>query len=108
MIKFPTTLTPVPELTGYFWDVKTHKLYSIKVGGVLRELKVQRGKAYRGYNRNSKVKIGELYYGLSHRGIHCPFRVRDLKKLTLVDYDVPVFDRPANSEVIPLKDAQST
>jgi hypothetical protein len=107
MIKFPATLTPVPKLPGYFWDVKSHKLYSIKVGGVLRELKVQRCKSYRGCNRFSKVKVGELYYGLSHRGQSRSTPVRHLKKLTLVDYDVPVIDYIAKSAVVPLKEEQS-
>jgi hypothetical protein len=107
MIKFPATLTPVPKLPGYFWDVNSHKLYSIKVGGVLRELKVQRCKAYRGCNRFSKVKVGELYYGLSHRGRSMPTPVRDLKKLALVDYDVPVIDYIAKSAAVPLKEEQS-
>jgi hypothetical protein len=38
MIHLPSTLTPVPRYPGYFWDVKSHKMFSLKVGGELREM----------------------------------------------------------------------
>jgi hypothetical protein len=38
MIYLPATLTPVPRYPGYFWDVKSHKMFSLKVGGELREM----------------------------------------------------------------------
>jgi hypothetical protein len=109
MIKFPATLTPVPKLPGYFWDVETHKLYSIKVGGVLREMKVHRLHPCVRFGRFSKIKLkaGELYYSLSHQGHSRAMPVRDLKKLTLVDYDVPVIDYIAKHVSVPLKEEQS-
>jgi hypothetical protein len=97
MITFPNDLTPVPDFPGYFWDVTEHKLYSIKVGGVLRELKVQRMWAsvyhYGGGRRFSKLKVGQLYYNLSHKGIGHPTAVGDLKKLKLTDYAIPQIKR---------------
>ena len=110
MIKFPATLTPVPKLPGYFWDVNSHKLYSIKIGGVLREMKVQRLHPCNHYSRFSKgkPKIGDLYYSLSHHGRHQPMPVRELKKLTLVDYDVPVIDCTVKHVSVPLKEEQGT
>tara|TARA_R110000850_G_scaffold519_1_gene3164 strand:- start:3427 stop:3729 length:303 start_codon:yes stop_codon:yes gene_type:complete len=93
MIKFPATLTPVPKLPGYFWDVESHKLYSIKVGGVLRELKMQYVNRYTTqYRRFSKFRQGEKHYSLSKEGRTHIMLVRDLKKLTLVDYTMPVID----------------
>ncbi len=100
MIKFPATLTPVPKLPGYFWDVEKHKMYSIKVGGVLRELKVQRQVGYFGYNRFSRVKFRELYYDLSHQGMSHRISVRELKKLEIVDYDVPVINLVIEKEKV--------
>ena len=38
MIKFPPQYTAT-KFPGYFWNVVDHKLYSIKVTGMLRELK---------------------------------------------------------------------
>jgi hypothetical protein len=96
MITFPNNLTPVSDFPGYFWDVMEHKLYSIKVGGVLRELKVQRmwaGVHRLGGRRFSKLKVGQLYYALSHNGISYPTTVKDLKKLKLTDYAIPQIKR---------------
>lgn len=39
MITLPNTLTAT-KYPGYFWDVNEQQLYSIKVGGVLRPLKI--------------------------------------------------------------------
>ena len=94
MIYFPRDLTPVPSYPGYFWDTKEHKLYSIKVGGVLRELKMRRvGPWMTSYSRFSKYRHGEKFYGLSREGRQQVMLVRDLKKLELVDYDMPVVNR---------------
>tara|TARA_R110000851_G_scaffold6382_1_gene26009 strand:+ start:976 stop:1275 length:300 start_codon:yes stop_codon:yes gene_type:complete len=92
MIRFPATLTPVPFRPGYFWDVDSHKLYSIKIGGVLRELKVQRLHPCAQAGRFAKIKTGELYYALSQQGYRRSISVKELKKLALVDYAMPVID----------------
>jgi hypothetical protein len=100
MIKFPATLTPVPTHPGYFWDIKSHKLYSIKVGGELRELKMRYVNRYTtGYRRFSKYRQGEKYYTLSREGCAHIMLVRHLTKLTLTDYDIPVVHRPAQIAV---------
>jgi hypothetical protein len=90
MIKFPATLTPVPKLPGYFWDVNSHKLYSIKIAGILRELKLQRFHPSFRYNRGTRLKPGDLYYALSHLGRRQYMPVSTLKKLKLLDYTMPV------------------
>lgn len=92
MIYFPATLTPVPFCPGYFWDVESHKLYSIKVGGVLRELKRKQlwaGVAHYYPRRHS----GEQYYSVSNKGRPRALFVEDLKRLELVHYDMPVINR---------------
>lgn len=94
MIYFPKDITAVPGCPGYFWDTVKHQLYSIKTGGVLRELKLQRIHGamlrYRGFQR---FTVGQPYYQVSVNGYRRYLAVSDLKKLTLVDYDIPVVSR---------------
>ncbi len=95
MIYLPSTLTPVPRYPGYFWDVKSHKMFSLKMGGELREMKERRVHPIllqRGYWRG-RLKVGDRYYQLSRNGRRRIMLVRDLKKLELVDYDIPVVMR---------------
>lgn len=95
MIYFPATLTPVPNYPGYFWDVESHKIYSLKVGGVLRELKRKRvHPAMFNYgNWHGRIAPGDLYYSLSKNGRSRVMLVKDLKRLELVHYDMPVINR---------------
>jgi len=98
MIYFPSTLTPVPYSPGYFWDVKKHKLFSIKVGGMLRELKMLRAHpAMFNYGRFTYSKgglsVGDPYYRVSVNGRYRYLTVASLKKLELVHYDMPVIER---------------
>lgn len=94
MIYFPATLTPVPASPGYFWDVQSHKLYSIKVGGVLRELRMRRlhGAAFQyGFSRfPGAMAVGDKYYTISVNGRRRHLSLKNLKKLELVHYDMPV------------------
>ena len=97
MIYFPITLTPIPNSPGYFWDVKSHKLYSIKVGGVLRELACRKlhwaahRNGYRGFPGG--MHIGDKHYVISVGGKRQYLPVTKLKKLKLVDYDIPIINR---------------
>jgi hypothetical protein len=63
----------------------------------LRELKVQRANRYQisalKVFRWKSAQQGELYYGLSRNGKSYVMFARDLKKLKLVDYDMPVVNR---------------
>lgn len=96
MIYFPDTLTPVPNCPGYFWDISSHKLFSLKIGGVLRELKVL--KAHPSMFRHNgarflPVDVGELYYRVSVNGRKRYLPVKSLKKLELVHYHMPIIKR---------------
>ena len=42
MIRFEYDLVQHPQFPGYFWSVLTKELYSIKVGGVLRKMKLNK------------------------------------------------------------------
>lgn len=95
MIYFPGTLTPVPRCQGYFWDVAKHKLFSLKLGGELREMKVQNlwaGVAHKFGRRHG----GEKYYRVSVNGRYRYLFIEDLKKLEIVHYDIPVVERDNN------------
>lgn len=92
MIYFPANLTPVPGTPGYFWNVETHKLYSLKVGGELREMK--RKKLWGGVaDRFPRHHKNAPYYTASHNGRTRYLFVADLKKLKLEHYDIPVVHR---------------
>lgn len=96
MIYFPDTLTPVPNSPGYFWDIKKQKLFSLKVGGVLRELKCRKlhpaAFNYRSF-RFTNIQPGDLVYQISVDGRHKYLTVRSLKKLEMVHYTMPVIER---------------
>lgn len=96
MIYFPATLTPVPNCQGYFWDVVKHKLYSVKVAGELRELKVRTlhpaAARYGGF-KWFKINVGDTYYVVSVKGRLRYLPVASLKKLELVHYDFPIVKR---------------
>lgn len=73
MVTFPENLVAI-KYSGYFWDVKEKKLYSIKVGGKLRQLKkldiwplIKYSKrAQWGKQRLSEEKY---YYKVSDKGV---------------------------------------
>ena len=91
MIYLPSTLTPVPRYTGYFWDVKHKKLFSLKAGGELREMTCRR--LWEGVAHRSHRRPGALYYAVSHKGQRRYLFVEDLMRLEYIDYDIPVVMR---------------
>jgi hypothetical protein len=92
MITFPNDLTPVPKFPGYFWDVVAHKLYSIKVGGVLREMTLRRANQFNA-NRWNGMRTGQLHYSLSREGFSHTVTVVNLKKLKMTDYAIPLINK---------------
>lgn len=67
---------------GYFWNIETQTLYSLKVGGVLREMK--RCKPNR-WNR-----WHEEGYRVSHEGRNRNLFMSYLTKLEPSDSEIPV------------------
>lgn len=53
MIIFPPNITPT-KYEGYYWDLTHHVLYSIKIGGKLRKLRIGSNSFY------PKVQRGEI------------------------------------------------
>jgi hypothetical protein len=87
-------MTPVPKCPGYFWDTVTHKLYSIKIGGVLREMRAYTAHPAMFRHRQVKgLKPGDVLYRASVDGLLVTLPVFRLKKLKLVDYAIPVINR---------------
>lgn len=61
-IRFPDGMQALKKYPGYFWDPVERKLYSIKVDGVLKPLKLQ-------YSSYMKRNYGvEYYYSISING----------------------------------------
>lgn len=98
MIYFPETLTPVPLCPGYFWDVKKEKLFSLKVGGVLKELAVKTGHQAMFRHPGATflgINVGDKFYKVSVNGRNRYLPVASLKKLEIVHYKMPVIERVA-------------
>jgi hypothetical protein len=99
MIHFPETFIPIIPFHGYYFDIHTEKVYSIKIKGVLRELKAQKFAHYHfEYVRRSpyNFKIGCTFWSFSHNGKthNVPLTyLRSIKGQT-GDYYIPVHDRP--------------
>ena len=80
MISFPNEFTAT-KLPGYFWNVKTQTLYSIKVSGILHELSKQKPNHWNHY-RNA--------YQVSHKGKTRYLDIDYLRSLKIVNSTIPV------------------
>lgn len=95
MISLPDTLTPVPRCPGYFWDTASHKLYSIKIGGVLKEMQIYTAHpAMFRFRQFNSLEPGDALYRASVNGRNVTLPVKKLKRLKLVDYTIPTVNRP--------------
>lgn len=56
MIKFPPEFTAL-IYPGYFWNVRDKKLYSVKVNGILKPLKLQRAHRYNHYVVGYQISV---------------------------------------------------
>lgn len=72
MVTFPPEYVAT-RLSGYFWNTRTQRLYSIKVSGVLRELKVTKP--------NKWNELSEPAYRVSDRGRRTYLFVPELIKI---------------------------
>lgn len=83
MVVLPFGFTAT-EFPGYFWDTRGHKLYSLKIGGELRPVKLVpiEQKWWNSHQR-------EDGYRISHKGTRRWLYVSKLKKLKVTDSVVP-------------------
>ena len=77
MVRFPSEYVKT-KFPGYYWNVETQELYTIKVTGVLRPMK--KHKAFCGYANGTFLDIKEGY-GISVNGIRRSLTVEYLKTL---------------------------
>jgi hypothetical protein len=66
-------------------------MFSLKVGGELREMRCQR--LWKGVAHKFTRRAGSKCYTVSKNGVRRTLFVKDLKRLELVDYDIPVVMR---------------
>lgn len=82
MVTLPLPFVAI-SYPGYFWNLSDHQLYSLKVGGVLRPLRLQRKNAYH----------EEDCYYISHEGQKFVINKSTLMVLEEKDSEIPVGER---------------
>lgn len=80
MITFPAELTAT-KYPGYYWNTQTKKLFSIKIGGELRELGLTRPNRFN--------KLNEPAYRVSVKGIRKNLSLTYLGKLEIKNSKIP-------------------
>lgn len=89
-LPLPFVATKFP---GYFWNLDTQALSSLKVGGVLRELRLKKG------NHFNHMPWGTKFYEVYHQGHRKILTVQSLEKLTAADSVIPVQENRAARRV---------
>ena len=79
MITFPSPFTAT-KFPGYFWNTETHTLFSIKVQGILRELKITQP--------NHWNNLREPAYRVSHNGRKRWLHIAYLESLDIEDSEI--------------------
>ena len=80
MVTLPPEFTAT-KYPGYFWNVKTQTLYSLKVGGVLREMKITHPNFFNKYFHG---------YRVCHKGYRRNLSIDYLEKLEIKDSRIPI------------------
>jgi len=83
MIVFPEGFVKT-KYEGYFWHVPTQHLYSIKIGGVLKALKLHQPWTI-GYQYTNGGNVLPLGFSVSVNGRKKRYALEDLKKLKATD-----------------------
>jgi len=84
MVILPVGFTAI-EYPGYFWNIKAKALYSIKVSGVLKELKR--------YKPNGFNHMNEDFYVVSVNGKRKVLSLSYLENLVIEDSEIEVVSR---------------
>jgi hypothetical protein len=80
MITFPRQFVAT-KYPGYFWNTTTHKLYTLKISGVLREMKITTPSKFNGLRCPS--------YRVSVEGYRCNLYLTELMTLKSFDSEIP-------------------
>lgn len=87
MITFPAPFVALEQYPGYFWNTNDQQLYTMKITGVLRPMKMTKGSMWVNNNKPG--------YMISHQGRKLYIWLQDLKNLKMVDSVIPVHvDKP--------------
>ena len=78
MIIFPYGFVST-KYPGYYWNVRTEKLSSVKIGGELREIKISKPNHWNKLYQTDKGAEGG--YRISHKGRRYWLYVTELKQL---------------------------
>jgi len=92
MITFPDTLT-MTKYPGYYWCTKRKKLFSIKIGGELRELRRRNITKIPRQKRPGIFLNNPYYYIVSVNGARHWLTLDYLLKLKRKDFELPLKER---------------
>jgi len=84
MITLPKEFTAIIKYPGYFWNIDSQTLWSIKINGVLKELKASNLSFSTSFRRFDKG------YFISHKGLRRFISLDSLKRTTYKDSVIPV------------------
>lgn len=82
-IEFPPYFRALKNLPGYFWHIEEKRLYSLKIGGVLRPLTLQK------YSWNGWKKEEWPHYRLSTKGRSFNIGVDRIEKIIESPHTIP-------------------
>ncbi len=84
MVTLPREFTAT-KIPGYFWNTKTQKLYSIKIGGELREMLLVKVNYWNNWSCDG--------YRVSHKGRRRVLSIDYLEKLECSDSEITVVNK---------------
>lgn len=87
MIRFPPEFKALAGFPGYFWNSQDQQLYTMKIAGVLRPLKLQ--KTIWSYGKLVSVQPN---YQISRNGRRFTLTMRDIQRLIENPHTIPVRD----------------
>lgn len=83
-IAFPENFVALQGLPGYFWDKQNQELYSLKVGGILRKLRLYTYTYYYGVKRTAQP-----HYQLSQNNRRVVLYLHDIPRLIEDPHMIP-------------------
>jgi len=93
LVTLPPEFVAIDEYPGYFWNIDEQRLYSIKIGGVLKRLRWQRPNHYNKLREKFPDVNVQYGYQLSHEGKRFWVHDQYLKNLEYKDSVIPVKDK---------------
>ena len=82
-IEFPPYFRALKNLPGYLWHIEEKRLYSLKIGGVLRPLKMQK------YDWKTGRPIHWEHYQISTKGRRFSIGVNRIERMIEAPHIIP-------------------